>query len=186
MRYKTHNEKGFSVLELLAVIAIIGILAGMASLSTSYIRRERLAGAARTVLADLQLARGRSLTTAPPDNIPNLRGFGINFVSANSYSTFTFDDHTLPSFQYNDATEAFNPRTTALPSSVQMTIGGAAPANRIVIFDRFGIPRTDNWGTGIMTIVLRDPSVANFVKCINVSETRIREGNWNGASCDQL
>lgn len=186
MQRFTNNEYGFSLLEVLIVLTIIGTLAAMATLGMDFVRRERVVSASRMLLADLQRARGQSLTSAPPEAMPNMRGFGVNFISSNSYSTFTFDDRVVPAFQYNDPTEAFNVRTTDLPSSVQLTINGAAPNNKILIFDRFGTPRHgDSWGVGLMTIVVTDPGVASDARCIVVSEARIREGNYAGGTCYQ-
>ncbi|HWR73731.1 MAG TPA: prepilin-type N-terminal cleavage/methylation domain-containing protein [Nitrospirota bacterium] len=188
MQRVAKNEYGFSLLELLTVLAIIGILAAMATLGMDFVRRERVMSASRMLLADLQRMRGQSLTSAPPAAMPTLRGFGVNFISSSSYSTFTFNDSFPPpggNFIYDEAAEAINARTTAIPVSVQLTINGAAPDNRILIFDRFGTPRADTWEFGIMTIVLTDPRVATDARCIVVSETRIREGNFAGGTCYQ-
>jgi hypothetical protein len=169
-------------------------MAAMATVGMDFVRGERVASASRMLLADLQSARERSLTTAAPQTMPNMRGFGINFISSTSYSTFTFDD-SIPAppppapqgnFLYDDPAEAANVRTTDIPATVQLTIGGAAPANRILIFDRFGAPRDGaTWAIGNMTILLTDPSVASYARCITVSETRIREGNYAGGTCYQ-
>lgn len=182
------NEYGFSLLEVLTVLAIIGIMAAMATLGMDFVRRERVMSASRMLLADLQRMRGQSLTTAPPPAMQNMRGFGLNFISSGAYSTFTFNDSFPPplgNFIYDEASEAQNVRTTDLPATVQLTIGGAVPDNRILIFDRFGTPRADTWGIGNMTIVLMDPNVPTDARCIVVSETRIREGNFAGGICYQ-
>ncbi len=186
MRQKRINEHGFSLLELLTVITIIGIMLAMAGIGMDFVRRERVASASRMLLGDLQRSRGQSLTSAASAAMPNMRGFGVNFISQSSYSTFTFNDQAAPVFQYNDASEAVNVRRRDIPSPVQLTIGGAAPNNRILIFDRFGSPRNGaSWGLGMMTIVVMDPNLPSYARCIVVSEARIREGNYAGGNCNQ-
>ncbi len=192
MRQKRINEHGFSLIELFTVIVIIGVLAAMASLGFEFVRKEQVASATRTLLSDLQRARMEALTmrgsaTAGRENV---RGAGINITSLNSYSMFLFNDNATvpPNYSYDGAAEATNVRTITLSRNVELTINGVAPVNVIVIFDRFGIPRMPNMSTlWFNTLVLRHRSLGtSYQKCISVVETRIREGNYVGGTCNEL
>ena len=58
-------QKGFSLVELLVVVAILGVLAGLAAPSfTSLIRSNRLTAAANDLLGAVALARSEALKRA--------------------------------------------------------------------------------------------------------------------------
>ena len=62
-----HRSRGFSLVESLAVVALVGVLAGMSTVNVAeLVRGARLAGAARTLGAALRLARGQALAGLGP------------------------------------------------------------------------------------------------------------------------
>ncbi len=179
--------KGFSLLELLITLVIITILAAMVTFSTSFVRQERLKSTAKDLVADLQGARAEAMRQGSPTNA--IHGIGIRFTLT-SYVTFTFNDTSIANYQYDNTAEELNGVTQDLSTSqVQMLVGAAlfppALPDNVIIFDNFGFPRQPDWQRIIdKTVVLSDPSLAGYSRCIRIQTTRIREGIWNGAACN--
>jgi len=170
------TERGFSLTELLVVIAIIAIMSGFVSMSKDLICREQVASATRELLADLHTARLSAMTQGPNDAVANLKGTGINFSSPASYTVFSFNDMN-GDWQYDGAGEDGTAKTRSMPSSVEVT------SNKdILIFDRMGYPRTDKWGSGWLTVIIRH-KITGHARCIAVHTNRIREGIWEGGKC---
>ncbi len=185
------------MIELMVIIAIIGILAGMSALSMDYIRKERVLSKTKEVLADLQGARMDGMVTGPTattGSIPFMRGGGIRFVNSNSYIIFKFNDCNQD-YDYDvdgcsSSREEADSHTITMPTGIELkrVTGGAleSPNNDltkdILIFDRFGQPRQASWAVGNRTLVVMHQT-AGHKKCISISTSRIRQGNWNGTDC---
>jgi hypothetical protein len=67
-----------------------------------------------------------------------------------------------------------------LPSGI--TLGKTHPGNvadsEVIIFDRFGIPRTKNWAFALLTVIVQGDREGDPVYCIVVSRNRVRDGIW--------
>lgn len=176
------SERGFSLMEMLIVIALIGTVASILIMNSGFVQRQQLTAASRGLYSDLQKIRQDALTRG---SVANSRGFGIRFASNASYSIFEFNDAD-GDFTYDGAGEESGAVQKTL-SSVTITIGAAGdPTNNILIYDKRGMTRTVNWSSaGGRTYVLRATGGVSQARCVSVSTVRIREGVWNGASCSE-
>lgn len=187
-----NREKGFTLVELLIVVALMGIMISLASLGFDVLHRQRLSSAAVELLADLQTVRMNALTKR---SNPASRGFGLRFLddSYNAYRTFEFIDDgagtpaDADNYEYNDGEEVVD-FEKELGAGVEVKIGasGDDPFGRekALLYDKRGMVRNSTWSSVAgRTYVLTHPNVAN-AKCVTVSRVRIRGGSWNGTSCD--
>jgi len=132
------SAKGFSLAELLIVIAIIGILAAVAGYSWQrYVTNSNLRTAARDIASDFSLAKENAIKES--------RNYTITFdVGANSYTmapagttkspaTFGSDIRlTLASFGFTGPVITFQSRGTASAGRVALTNGRGSTANVVV------------------------------------------------------
>lgn len=183
------SESGITMVELMIVLSILGVLLAIAGLGSDAVERQRVAGATRELLADLQRVRQDAITRAT--NAPNVRsrGAGIRFASATSYVTFEFNDADND-YQYDPAPAveelAGSVRTKTLSGSLLLTLGGANPTGTVIIFDKQGMARETNWafvpGAGLRFVV-QSSRLPALAKCIVLNQARIREGVLDGANC---
>jgi prepilin-type N-terminal cleavage/methylation domain-containing protein len=200
MQTRIKNECGFTLVELIVVIAIVGILATFAVMGTAVIRKETVTSRTKEIFADLQKARADAMAggTSSTDVIPrNIHGVGIQLTSPTTYVIFRFND-VLPmaalitasgDYQYNGAAEQLIIQTVTLSSVELRVLNGAvltppaATPNDTIIFDRFGYPRQTNWTLITnMIIAVRNPNLAGFTRCISIQTNSIREGFYNVAT----
>ncbi len=181
------SESGITLVELLIVVSILAILLAITGLGSDAVERQRVAGATRELLADLQRVRQDAITRS---SAATSRGAGIRFASATSYVTFEFDD-VDSDYQYDPppAAEelAGSVRTKSLSGSLSLTLGGADPTGTVIIFDKQGMPRGTDWtfatGGGDLRFTVQSSRLPALAKCIVLSQARIREGVLNGANC---
>ena len=86
------KEQGVTLVELLTVVVLIAVLAGMAALSIDFLRKEQLSSQTKELLAALQEIRVDAKTLGPSTALPDMRGIGIRLVNRNEYVTFKFND----------------------------------------------------------------------------------------------
>jgi prepilin-type N-terminal cleavage/methylation domain-containing protein len=177
------RTKGFTLVELIVVIAIVAILVGFTSVGKDIIRRGQVMSTARELLVDIHRARMSAITQEG-------KGFGIRFESPISYVLFKFNDCDNDNSYDADTCEGKSREETivmrrTIKSDVVLSKTNTANIidNEILIFDRFGRPRQANWGMGMMTILVRHDHQPGFVQCVTISLNRVREAYWNGSAC---
>jgi prepilin-type N-terminal cleavage/methylation domain-containing protein len=208
MRNSILNNKGYSLIELIIVVAILAILLSVASPSMDFIRRERVTSHMREMVADIQKTRSDAISSFQTNTVlaPFKRGSGIRFASPTSYVKFDFND-SIPAmaaggtstgnFLYDGIAEEVSQMTKTFTSTqIQIWMpqdgGFHAPANDIVIFDRAGLPHQADWRSIGMdnvpvTITIRDPALpADYTRCIFIRAMLIQEGFWNVGACNML
>ncbi len=175
---------GFTLIELMIVVALVGIIMSFAVLGFDILQRQSLASATTGFLADLQTVRMNALTKS---SAPDSRGFGLRFLTNDSYRIFEFVDNGANNFIYEtDDTEKVDYEKT-LSSGITVTLQAAGTPvglDNALLYDKRGMVRSNTWSSVTnRTYVLRHPKVAG-AKCVTVSMVRIRGGNWNGTDCD--
>jgi len=190
------QPKGVTMIELVIVLALITILAALAAIGTGFTSTEKVRNASNELLADLQLMRQYAMMKGPDPAVSALRGYGVRFESKHRYSLFRFNDSNQ-NFLYDGAAEespmtsgelSVRQRDILMPLDLKVKRGGglADPDNDILIFDHLGMPRQANLGVQQMSIILQHTDMDEVPKqCVTVSFNRIREGEWNGSSCQQ-
>ncbi len=188
------NEKGITLIEQVTVLAIVAILSSLTFVGVGFVRGERIIGISRELLRDLQ---GIRLDTMIKSVAANSRGFGIRFVDNSSYVVFEFDDcNNNSAYDANGCNgnrEEANSTTRELNPSISLLINNVYPDNNILIFDKLGIPREDNWalwnnGSGTLLVQRTSSGDADTytTRCVNINMSRIQEGVWDGANCQGI
>jgi len=180
---KRDGMEGISLLELMFVIALAAILAGFTSHGLELVRRERVAGAARTLYADIHKARVDAITR-------DGHGFGIRLISHNSYVMFKFDDcNNDTNYDSNTCSGGTREETDIIKRELHSSVVlhktnlSTDVNNDVRIFDHDGIPRRSTGGMGGITILVGNSQDTGPIQCICISTTRIREGFWKGSEC---
>ncbi len=179
---RLNNSKGFTLIETLVVVALVGLVAAMATNGSDFLRGHRLSEGSRGLQVEFQKLRQDALTKGNPANL-NGRGFGLRFVSATQYRLFEFNDADKD-YTYDDAGEEADAVTVDLPSGVTVTIGDAgSPVNNVLLYDKRGLSRKTDWSTeSNRTYVLRVGGESTE-RCVKVGRVLLQEGVWNGVSC---
>lgn len=162
------TNRGFSLIELLILIAIIGILAGMSTIAfNTWVVKYNVESQTRAIFLALNEARTNAFTRK--------QVYGIVFKP----SSYDMKSYTAES-EYVDDTAA-NANGT-LVSRVNLTYGltlaGADITNRSVIFDTSGF--TNNW----FTIFVTPTNSSAALNCIVISSARANMGRINGTACE--
>lgn len=190
------NAEGVTLIELIIVLSIISILAALVAIGPGFTSTERIRGASRELLADLQRIRYSAITQGPDAFCPQLLGVGVRFETNKRYTLFRFNDSN-GNFAYDGVAEecplnGSNSETMQrdIPSPLELKIKKAGglinPDNAVLLFDHYGIPRQTNLGFQQISIVFERPDSEELEKkCVSVSFNRIREGTWNENECQE-
>ncbi|MCK9418488.1 MAG: prepilin-type N-terminal cleavage/methylation domain-containing protein [Nitrospirae bacterium] len=187
MRSNSNVENGVTLIELIVVVAIIGIIAGFATLGFDFVNRERLSSATKELVADIQQVRVDALTSGQTGTTG--MGVGIRFMPTTSYTLFTWNDINLD-FAYNGTGEEESVETRTISSrlSLQLNTIPGDPAYTVLVYNKTGVPmryKADGSSiAGDMIITISDGTASN-VKCISVTTNFIREGVLSGTNCIQ-
>jgi prepilin-type N-terminal cleavage/methylation domain-containing protein len=194
--FRYSSSSGLSLIELIIVLSIISILAALVAIGPGFTSTERIRGASRELLADLQRVRFAAITQGPDASCPQLLGLGVRFETHKRYTLFRFNDSN-GNFAYDGIEEecAMNQGGNEaaqrdIPSPLELKIkksGGLVnPDNAVLLFDHYGIPRQPNLGFQQISIVFHHPDMHELEKkCVSVSFNRIREGIWNENECQE-
>ncbi len=189
------NQKGFSLIELLVIIGLMGILMTLASLSMDFVRKERLTSAAKQLVADIQKARVDAMVSSQSSNVMTGAGIRFNSGPSNTYFAFNFIDGD-DNFAYSGpGEETGGARSYEIHSALSLEIAPPGeteysdPSYNILMYNRMGLPsRFKSAGSdasdGKIVLLLRENTL-NITKCVRVDINRIREGFWdaNGTRC---
>jgi prepilin-type N-terminal cleavage/methylation domain-containing protein len=190
------NSEGFTMIELVIVLTIILIGAALVAIGPAFVSADRINSTSRDLFGDLQWIRHEAMTQGPDSGAPQLRGFAVRFESEKRYRLFRFNDNNSNSI-YDGPPEELplvsgeaSPKIRDIPSPLELKInnGGSLvdPADRVLIFDHLGIPRTAGLGFQQMSIAITNPNTPEVQeKCLTISFNRIREGKWNDGKCSE-
>lgn len=142
------NHSGFTLIELVMVITILGIIAYVGIEGTFDMSSYSLDGATQKVLQDIRYAQNLAMTTGEQ--------YGFQVTGETTYEVYKVEDHSIPTSPYTQA-----PMQEDLSQSFTGTTFGAAaeyPAFQVE-FDAQGTPTL-----GAMSIILEIGEVPNLIQ----------------------
>ena len=142
----TMRNDGVTLVELIIVIAIIGIIVLFATIDTAWFQRDaRVTEARDRLLANLEEQKLKSLTRYPHGitvpNVTNATSYTLVKLSDAAGADFKRDAGDTSSIENLPAAPE-NP--VSLPTNVRMELTGTSTE---IWFDRKGVPRTSSWTT---------------------------------------
>ena len=130
MKDRGRNNRGFTMIELIAVLIIVGIIAAVAAVRMSGTSAYDLASQLEVVKAHLRLAQSRAMSSGIP--------CGINFSTTKTYYLFMGDGSTTPVLLLGEDNTTVNLTTKKSDLAIN-TVNLSAPPQRIT-FDAYGSP----------------------------------------------
>lgn len=127
IRRKTIGNAGFTMIEVVAVLLILGIIAAVVTIRMSDTATYDLSSQREAVKANLRLAQARAMSTSS--------SWGINFDSSKTYYLFQGTGSTTPVQLLGEDTATVN--LTTKKSALTIT---SAPLR--ITFDAYGSPGT--------------------------------------------
>ncbi|MBI5874444.1 MAG: prepilin-type N-terminal cleavage/methylation domain-containing protein [Deltaproteobacteria bacterium] len=187
----SNASKGFSLIEMLLVIAIIMIIAAIATTGSGSYRSRQLRAASMQLYGDLQKTRVDAMTKSTANR--GSRGFGIRLNSSSSYAIFEFQDDpnntgvvagSDNNFHDDGGAEEALVKSTTLPDGVTVTVGAVCSGcdANVLIFNKQGLAKGTTWAGGGRTFIVQLSGIAD-ARCLVLADVRIREGIWNGSKC---
>jgi type IV fimbrial biogenesis protein FimT len=158
------NKKGFSILELIVVLAILGILLSIATISGStWLNKYRVESQMKEMYVDLMNARASAMQKNR-----------MHFVELTAARYTVYEDT-------NDGPDGNGTPETALDTPVMRKDIPSYPiawnAGGTIIFNTRGLM------SGSERSVWVSDSHGSAYNCVKVSATRILMGGWNGTAC---
>lgn len=182
MAFQKHS-KGFTLIELMITIAVIGVFAVMGIPQfTTWIERARLRSAARTVYADMQIARVRAMETGGPWRIDfDSDGNSYSLISAGPDMLLdTNDDVTVKTVDISNQfkTILFGTERGPVPGLSEPDDGISFPGNDVQF-----LPQGSAVNGG--TVYLKNSRGETFAVVLSFNNARIRltrnyDGHWEG------
>ncbi len=164
------TEKGFSLLELIATIAIMAILTGIATLSFNTLQtKSSIESLTHEMFTDISEARTKAFTQK--------KYYGIVFQPT-SYVMKTYSSEVEFSNNSNAVANGVVVSSKNLKHTITKKV--ADITDTPIIFD------TSGFFTGVnnLTIFVNPTSAAAAVNCLVISTTRVNIGKVNGSACE--
>jgi prepilin-type N-terminal cleavage/methylation domain-containing protein len=127
---RRHSENGFSLLEMMAVIAVFIVLASISFISmVPVMKQQRVSNAYNTTIAALRQARDNSIAQGT--------SYSVTFSSAATPNTITVAPTLLTGFQGQQSSVTYQ-----LPSDVKFLTQSGFPTSASTVPDGFGAGAT--------------------------------------------